>query len=554
MLHESVSLGLDIGALTVKLAILNEQGDVIERHSQPHHGEIFTTTHALLQDTLPNRRIARLGIIGSQAEPVAQTLGFAAGNDVAAIIRAVTDQYENIKQIIDIGGGSLSMITLNDAGEFTGYQTNTLCAAGTGSFLDEQAARLGIEYAQLDDMPEVASPPSIAARCAVFAKSDLIHRQQEGYDKPSMWSGLCRGLTHTIVMTLFKGRTPAGTTAVVGGVAQNREVLRWLKEELKVELIAPPSPQETAAVGAALNAPRLEGDLPLDRLLDSNLESTEKTRRPKLTLTRSNYPSFEVEKTDLDDGNEIRISRWPADGHLTGYLGIDIGSTSTKCVLIDTHDEVLVDIYRKTGGDPIGATQSLFRSLSALVAKRGGQIDILGVGTTGSGRKLVGAVTGADYVINEITAHVTGAMKVDPSIDTIFEIGGQDAKYIHAVEGRLHNSNMNYVCAAGTGSFVEELSRKMGFDLFSLGDEVLGVEPPVTSDRCTVFMEQDARALLRKGFTPREVMGAVMVSVVQNYLNKVVGNRYYSKEKVFFPGCDRPQQKPRGRLRNPAGS
>ena len=342
---------------------------------------------------------------------------------------------------------------------------------------------------------------------------------------------------------------------MVGGVAQNREVLRWLKEELKVELIAPPSPQETAAVGAALNAPRLEGDLPLDRLLDSNLESTEKTRRPKLTLTRSNYPSFEVEKTDLDDGNEIRISRWPADGHLTGYLGIDIGSTSTKCVLIDTHDEVLVDIYRKTGGDPIGATQSLFRSLSALVAKRGGQIDILGVGTTGSGRKLVGAVTGADYVINEITAHVTGAMKVDPSIDTIFEIGGQDAKYIHAVEGRLHNSNMNYVCAAGTGSFVEELSRKMGFDLFSLGDEVLGVEPPVTLRPLHGFSWNRMRAPSCAKVSPRVKSWAPSwFPWVQNYLNKVVGNRVLLEGEGVFPGCDRPQQKPRGRLRNPAGS
>jgi predicted nucleotide-binding protein (sugar kinase/HSP70/actin superfamily) len=128
-------------------------------------------------------------------------------------------------------------------------------------------------------------------------------------------------------------------------------------------------------------------------------------------------------------------------------------------------------------------------------------------------------------------------MHTDPSIDTIFEIGGQDAKYVHTVDGRLHEANMNYVCAAGTGSFVEELSRKLGFELHSLGDQLLGVEPPITSDRCTVFMEQDARHLLRKGFSPREVMGAVVYSVVQNYLTKVVGHRPRSKEKVFFQGA-----------------
>ncbi|MFH1467995.1 MAG: acyl-CoA dehydratase activase-related protein [Pseudomonadota bacterium] len=159
------------------------------------------------------------------------------------------------------------------------------------------------------------------------------------------------------------------------------------------------------------------------------------------------------------------------------------------------------------------------------------------MGTTGSGRKLVGAVFSADAVINEISAHVAGAMHTDPDIDTIFEIGGQDAKYVHTVDGRLHEANMNYVCAAGTGSFVEELARKLGFELHSLGDTLLGVEPPVTSDRCTVFMEQDARHLLRKGWTPREVMGAVTYSIVQNYLSKVVGHRPRSKERVFFQGA-----------------
>ncbi len=533
-------LGVDIGALFAKAVLLDENGRVLARKSLPHKGEIYKVTHAVVKDVLNGKDIGAVRFVGHNAPAVAKALGFEAEDQVSAIIRAVREELPKTRLIIDIGGGSLSLIELDENGDFSGYQTNTLCAAGTGSFLDEQAARLGLDYDAIKDFEFVSDPPSVAARCAVFAKSDLIHRQQEGYGKPEMWSGLCKGLTHTIVMTLFKGRQPKGQVAVVGGVARNPEVMRWLREDLGLEIRVPEAPQEFSAFGAALSAEawKAENGPDWEKLLRVDGTASEKTHRPSLELHRSDYPSFSVEEAYIDDEqNEVRVTRWPDNNVLRGYIGIDIGSTSTKLLMTDGNDEALVDIYRKTGGDPIHATKALFRALRTLIEAHGGKEEILGVGTTGSGRKLVGAVIGADAVINEITAHVTGAMKTDPSIDTIFEIGGQDAKYIHAKNGRLHNSNMNYVCAAGTGSFVEELSRKLGFDLFTLGDEVMGVRPPVTSDRCTVFMEQDAQMYLRRGYSPKEVMGAVMYSVVQNYLNKVVGTRYYSREKVFFQGA-----------------
>jgi len=536
--HNALHVGVDVGALYVKAVVADATGHVVARGVQAHKGEIFRATHRMIEQLPEARTAAGVSIIGQNAPRVAALLGLEPANQVASVILAVRKKFPRVRQIIDIGGGSLSLILLDEQGEFAGYQTNTMCAAGTGSFLDEQAARLGIEYEDLGDMPEVLDPPSVAARCAVFAKSDLIHRQQEGFSKPQMWSGLCKGLARTIVMTLFKGSKPKGQTVVVGGVARNRDVMRWLADELPGDCMVMDQPQETGAFGAAMLAQARDAEIPWDVLSKGEPATEKQAIRKPLELHKTNYPSFDVEEFYIDDeANEVRVSHWPADGHLEGYLGIDIGSTSTKVMMIDTDEQPLVDIYRKTGGDPINATKAILRALRTLAERRGGQLTILGAGTTGSGRKLVGSVTRADRVINEITAHVTGAMKVDPAIDTIFEIGGQDAKYVHTVNGHLHNANMNYVCAAGTGSFVEELSRKMGFDLFTLGDEVMGVSAPLTSDRCTVFMDQDARMLLRKGYSPKEVMGAVMYSVVQNYLNKVVGNRYYNKEKVFFQGA-----------------
>ena len=204
---------------------------------------------------------------------------------------------------------------------------------------------------------------------------------------------------------------------------------------------------------------------------------------------------------------------------------------------MDSDEKVLADIYRRTSGDPIQATKLLFAAVQELARRRNSEVKVLGAGTTGSGRKLVGHVIGADLVVNEITAHLSGATHVDPAVDTIFEIGGQDSKYICARDGRIFDSNMNYVCAAGTGSFVEEQAKKLGFRLEEIGDVVMGIAPPVTSDRCTVFMEQDVDRLLRQGYTREECMAAVLCSVVKNYFNKVVGRRRVSRERIFFQGA-----------------
>ena len=538
MTDRSLSLGLDVGAIAVHAALLDEQGRVIARRSRPHHGELLPTVRAVIEDLPRATEVGKMELVGSQAHPVGMALGIEPGDGVDATLRAVRAAVPGVRQVIDAGGSSLSLSRLHADGRFAGFQANTLCAAGTGSFLDEQASRLGFEQEELANLPLVEDPPDVAARCAVFAKSDLIHRQQEGYSREDCWAGLCRGLARTMVMTLFKGRTPESPLALVGGVALNPEVVRSLEVELKVDIVVPDHPDTVTALGAAMRATPLANGLNLEALRGRGSEADSATRREALVLEKTSYPSFEVQEEWLDEhATEMRISAWPGGDTLEGTLGIDIGSTSTKAALVDEEGTVILDMYRRTAGDPIGATRHLLNALRTLAKDRGVTLNITGMGTTGSGRKLVGAVFGADAVINEISAHVAGAIHTDPAIDTIFEIGGQDAKYVHTMDGHLHEANMNYVCAAGTGSFVEELSRKLGFELHSLGDQLLGVEPPVTSDRCTVFMEQDARHLLRQGFTPREVMGAVVYSVVQNYLTKVVGHRPRSKERVFFQGA-----------------
>ncbi|MBN2575535.1 MAG: hypothetical protein JXP73_13305, partial [Deltaproteobacteria bacterium] len=530
-------IGIDIGAVSLKAVRLDGEGRVAGSYYARHRGDPAKALEAALGELAVTAGDA-VGFCGANAARFCESFELPRQDLAACQIPVVRAEFPEVANIIDIGGGSLTLVELDASGHFQNYATNSMCAAGTGSFLDEQAARLGIEYDDPTLVGQVAEPPSIATRCAVFAKSDLIHRQQEGCSKAAMWSGLCRGMTRTIIGTLLRAKPLDKPTAIIGGVALNKEVLRWLSAAYAGLLRIPAHPHLTSAIGAATRGSvpkRLPSREAIHKIATSR--NVEYHDWP-LTLDRSQYPDFATDESYVDqDGNEVRVLSWPSGQTLRTYLGIDIGSTSTKLAFIDEKDNLKVDIYRKTAGDPIGATQKLFRALRELERRKGGRVEVLGAATTGSGRKIVGEVIGADSIINEISAHVAGATYTDPEVDTIFEIGGQDSKYMHVVDGHIRDANMNYVCAAGTGSFIEELANKLGYKVADVGAAVLGVKPPRATDRCTVFMEQDVIRFIEGGATREEALAAVLVAIARNYLNKVVGNRHRSRKRIMFQGA-----------------
>ena len=534
-----IRLGIDMGAVFVKSVMLDESGRVQQRRMDRHHGDPARSVREHLE-WLQISEPFLLGVTGTMGHLLANSLGFRPVDFVQAEIRVVRQHFPEVRNIINVGGGSVTLIQLDEEGNFLDYNTNSLCAAGTGSFLDQQADRLGIRYEELGSFTHHEDPPSIATRCSVFAKSDLVHRQQEGFSKSALWCGLCKGMTATFLNTLLRGRPLRGLTIITGGVSQNREVMRWLRARYHDQVKTFADAPYCSAIGAALLADKLvSGTTVVTAALRGAAPRAVTTlRRPPLGFRKTKYPSFAVAEayTD-DDNNEVRITRWPNGPRVRCHMGIDVGSTSTKLVLLDEEEQVICDVYRKTAGAPLEATKLLFRALQDICRRKHAELQVLSVGTTGSGRKLVGLVVGADCIQNEITAHLTGALHFDPEVETIFEIGGQDSKYIRAKDGRICDSNMNYVCAAGTGSFVEEQAKKLGFDLDAIGDVVMGIAPPMTSDRCTVFMEQDVDRLIRAGYTREECIAAVLCSVVKNYFTKVVGRRPYSRKKIFFQGA-----------------
>jgi predicted CoA-substrate-specific enzyme activase len=529
------ALGIDVGSLFTKMVWIRPDGvriaDAAEHKGRPVHVLLDLLRRADVPPALP------IGVTGPLADVVTDQGVGTAVDPIRAAIRGVQMLDGDIRHILDVGGGSLARISIDDAGQLLEYSSNSLCAAGTGSFLDEQARRLGLDLEQIENFAGVAEPPTIATRCAVFAKSDLIHRQQEGYGRSAMWSGLCRGLVGTILQTLCGGRTLSGPTLMIGGVSRNPEVQRWLHERLGEDFRRDPQAYLFPSIGAAdVVAAELTEATDWTGLREIPPAKADDHQRAPLELRRSRYPDMTVLDEYVDERNvEVRRHVDLPGGALDVALGVDIGSTSTKAVVMDRDGVVLLDLYGRTSGDPIDATKRLLSTLGALQGEH--TWNVVACATTGSGRKLVGQVMGADLVVNEISAHVRGARQVDPDVETIFEIGGQDAKFMDVRGGFLRDVNMNYVCAAGTGSFVEEQAIKLGFPVQAVGAATEGVAPPVTSDRCTVFMEQDVHRLLRQGYQREEVMAGVLYSVVQNYLNRVVGNRRRSPERITFQGA-----------------
>ena len=220
-----------------------------------------------------------------------------------------------------------------------------------------------------------------------------------------------------------------------------------------------------------------------------------------------------------------------------GYLGVDIGSISTKGVIIDDNNKIIADLYIWTEGDPIHAVKTIINELKNQIKD---QIKIESVGTTGSARKLIGTMLNANVVKNEITAHAIGTLSVYPSAKTIFEIGGQDSKIIIIDDGIVVDYAMNTLCAAGTGSFLSSQAKRLGMNVEDFGDLALKSQNPTKiAARCTVFAESDLVHKAQIGYKKEDIVAGLCMAVVTNYLNNVGKGKNIRPPLIFQGGVSK---------------
>lgn len=524
-------IGVDIGSLYLKVVFLGVDGGM-RKIVIPHSKDIVSR----IKEFLFGVDGAFVGFTGSLR---VGSNGFPVFDEVKCLIEGVKSSGNRPKYILNVGAYSSKLVEVDENFNLKNVYTNSVCAAGTGSFFDQQRDRLSLTYEEIGkwEVPK-SEPPSIASRCTVFAKTDLVNRQQEGYSKLEMWAGLSKSMVKTILNTLFRGKRIDGKIILTGGVSNNKFFVHYLKEYLGENLLIDENSNFFQALGAALlSSERLSPGILENLDLHVKDDGGRFERNPPIVIEKSVLPSSVETEDEVIDGVEVSVYNWEYGKSVRVYLGIDVGSTSTKCVLVDEGLDVIAGFYTRTEGDPIRAVKRLFEVIERVKVSRGGEINVVGVGTTGSGRKLVGEFVGADVIENEIIAHARGALHFFPDAEVIFEIGGQDSKYIRLKNGKVFECSMNYVCSAGTGSFLEEQAKKLGFEIKKVSDEIIGISPPYSQERCTVFMEQDVEELLRMGFSRHEVLASCTYSVVHNYLNKVVGKRYIPKTKIIFQGA-----------------
>ncbi|MDH4210440.1 MAG: acyl-CoA dehydratase activase [candidate division WOR-3 bacterium] len=511
--------GIDIGSVSIKLAEFSN-GRLVQTRYIKHQGQPYNLLLSILKSA---EKIDRLVMTGSLVEPLTDLLGAVRINEVEATAAAIMHFHPEVRSIIEIGGEDSKLINVN--GGIRDFASNTICAAGTGIFLDQQARRLCYD---IDDLGDVAlrakKPARIAGRCSVFAKSDMIHLQQIGTAPDDLIAGLCLALARNFKSVIAKGREIETPVAFVGGVAANKGMIKAFHETLQIspgQLLVPKHHNSVGAIGAVLAARK------------SNLQSTYRGH-DKLAEWLA-LPKI-VKRLPPLDGKMRRpptlSSTIPAQ-KTTAYLGIDVGSISTNLVLIDEEGNVLGRKYLWTRGRPI---EVVLEGLAELSSEIGDKVDIAGAGTTGSGRYLIGEFIGADIIKNEITAQARAAFEIDPMVDTIFEIGGQDSKFISLRNRTIVDFEMNKVCAAGTGSFLEEQAEILGVELKEFGDLALQAKSPINlGERCTVFINSEVIHQQKDTQERENLLAGLGYSIVYNYLNRVVSGKEIGK-KIFFQG------------------
>jgi len=565
-----VNVAVDIGAVSLKLAALGSEGDAPLATVLPTpgffsasfpasssfaarplllsayrriQGNPVRATLALLTDffnLVPLRHVEGIRVTGSGGHLIAKLLDARFENEFRAVAKGVRAMHPNVRTIFEMGGESSKYIRLDPAHHnghvgIADYQTSGDCAAGTGSFLDQQASRL--LYA-VEDVGSAACSAGCAARvagrCSVFAKTDMIHAQQKGYTTDQILRGLCDAVARNFKSSIVKGRPVVPPVAFLGGVALNQGVAQALREVFKLnenDFVVPELYGWMGAIGSALFEAEEKRKQPVHDLqaLRDHLESA-----PSFDSS----PPLAMEKVVLLR-NHARPAALPQAGRTEAYLGIDIGSVSTNLVVLDSAGNLFKEIYLPTAGRPIEVVHA---GLQEIQSEMGNRLEICGVGTTGSGRELIGELVGADTVNDEITAHKTGAahvcqrLDIEP-VDTIFEIGGQDSKFICLNRGVVVDFAMNEACAAGTGSFLEEQAEKLGVSIKGeFAHLALASNSPARlGERCTVFMERDVTGLLLKGAQVGDLCAGLAYSVALNYLNRVVRGRKIGNV-IFFQG------------------
>ena len=521
-------LGLCLGASTVSLVQLESDGDrsrprVSAFSLHAHEGAPRQTLLAALEP-LDLSSFDKIVVTGRRFRKLVHLTGISEPEAIEYAYRFVVPPQVSCPAIVSAGGETTMVYVLNRRGRIANVITGNKCASGTGEFFLQQIRRMNVSLDTAAKWSLSRNPYRVSGRCSVFCKSDCTHATNKGVAKSRVVAGLCRMMADKIMELLKKVKRQ--DVMIVGGTTRNHMMIAYLRREIS-GLFIPKEASYFEALGAAL----------------WGLEHRTRPFPGKSYLFNSDIRSFNAHPP-LRDFEELVTFKSMTPQEIRAndecLLGLDVGSTTTKAVLMRYADNaILSSVYLRTNGDPVGASRNCYQRLLAQIERHTDPtgITISGLGVCGSGRQIAGLHAMSDGVINEIIAHATAAVYFDDGVDTIFEIGGQDAKYTYITNSVPSDYAMNEACSAGTGSFLEESAYEtLGVKMEAIADIALkGESPPNFNDQCAAFIASDIKNAIHEGIGSSDIIAGLVYSICMNYTNRVKGNRPMGK-KIFMQG------------------
>ena len=520
---EFYTLGIDIGSTTVKIAILDINNDVVFSDYERHFANIQETLSDLL-----GRATYKLGavyaspvITGSGGLALARHLDVPFVQEVIAVSTALQDYAPQTDVAIELGGEDAKIIYFE--GGSVEQRMNGVCAGGTGSFIDQMASLLQTDASGLNEYAKnYRALYSIAARCGVFAKSDIQPLINEGASKEDLAASIFQAVVNQTISGLACGKPIRGHVAFLGGPLHflselKNAFIRTLKLDDE-HTVAPKHSHLFAAIGSALNSERnLHISL---RAMQERLERRikldfEVDRMEPLFASESDFHAF-IQRHNKHQVPVKDLKSYQGNA----FLGIDAGSTTTKAALVGDDGTLLYSFYHNNDGDPLGTTINAIKDIYGQLPEG---VNIVHSCSTGYGEALIKSALLLDEGEVETVAHYYAASFFEPDVDCILDIGGQDMKCIKIKNHTVDSVQLNEACSSGCGSFIETFAKSLNYSVEEFAHEALFAHDPIDlGTRCTVFMNSKVKQAQKEGAAVSDISAGLAYSVIKNALFKVI--------------------------------
>ncbi len=519
---KALKLGIDIGSTTVKVALLDDKNEIVVSDYKRHFSNVRQTLFELINETKDKLgdKIITAKITGSGGLTLAKSIGIEFLQEVVCVSNAISEIIPQTDVAVEIGGEDAKIIYFEGGLD---QRMNGICAGGTGSFIDQMATLLQTDASGLNDLAKLHDTIyPIAARCGVFAKTDIQPLINEGAKRENLAASIFQAVATQTISGLACGRPIKGNVAFLGGPLHFMPELRArfidllnLSEE---EAIVPENSHLFAAIGASL-ASESDEQLSLSELatrLEKNFVSSyEISRLDPLFNSEEEFEEF----TQRHSKNKVEykdLSTYSGDI----FLGIDCGSTTTKMVLMGSNNELLHSFYSSNEGNPLKIVTSVLKEFYSMIPS---SAKIVSSTVTGYGENLLKNALLVDNGEIETVCHYKAAAHFEPDVDFILDIGGQDMKCITIDDGVIDNVLLNEACSAGCGSFIETFATSLNLEVAEFANIALYAKAPIDlGSRCTVFMNSRVKQAQKEGATVADISAGLSYSVIKNSLQKVI--------------------------------